>query len=264
MNKETEDSHFKNIYENITTDIRTWQELLNCIGCSRGNEYAYSHKMMNRLQKEKRIDYESIVVDLLSKPYTAVLEKEKLTFPPFVIYRLWECVFLQKEIYSDELSMEGMTKSEKTKVETTKKNKRRYISSLTEDVLSLYRETLLINDIFICKCFEHGLDKILFFILENRKYYRIELKEGTLEDNYIAISCDMGNVKIFTALMSFINIHHMEYALRYSSFSFLMLIWQMRKSIPNFDEYIKTLKKTMKGQNWKQMKYFEYCDQFIV
>jgi len=212
----------------------------------------------NALAKPTPESYEKIKKSLCAVPYKRDFPPQLQKLPEKVVYDLWESMFFEMQPMVYDNIADGMTKVEIAQRE----NKGKYLGALTDYVLSTYRKDVIITDKFLCKMFEHGLDKQIIYLLETQKFFKVALKENTLDDACLALACDLTNVKVFTKLLPTLRIDHIEYATRYAAYDFLMLMWKMRKWIPGFVENIKILDKTMTNKTWKQVKFFDWVKEY--
>jgi hypothetical protein len=210
-------------------------------------------------KERKNICYKDVVADILKKDYYHTFFDDVSTLPDKVLYSLWQSMFLSADLCGDYVAMADLTKSQEKYLIAKRDNKRRYLTVLTDKVLSTYRNTILINDVFLAKLYEHDLEKIILHILHNSKFYHVKLLQGSLLDNLIILSMETNNIRILRKLLPAIKVEHMEHALRYSSYAFLTLMLKIKKWIPNFDKNIEWLETNMKNKDWKQLKFFDKC-----
>lgn len=206
--------------------------------------------------QEDEISYKDVTRLLYASPYPKDFKSQLTSIPKEIVYNLWEILFFESETKAYDNISDSMSKLETQQ----KENRGKYLGELTDYVLSAFRDKITITDKFLCKMFEHGLDKQIIFLVENEKFFNVSLKEGTLIDVCLALSCDFTNVKVFTRLLPNLRMEHISYAIRYAAYDFLMLMWKMRRWIPNYKEHITQLRKTMKNKTWKQMKYFDWVE----
>jgi len=235
--------------------IDSWRKLIDV------SEMIRTNTGCTRIPPAIPVDYVAVKQDLYDCPFYREFETEKQSLGRNILYALWECMFLEDGVNKDVTSLQDLTKSRLNKILQDMSNREKYISSLTDSIISLFRNKLIINDVFVYKCFEHKLEKILFFVLDNEHLFNVRLKEGTLTDIYVAMACDTDNIKSFGKLGAKITIPHLEYALRYATYDFLLLVLKMKKCIPDFDAKIETLRNTMRGRNWKQLQFFDLWDK---
>ena len=184
-------------------------------------------------------------------------EKRDPRFPRRVLYRVWEHMFLKSAPKNDDLLLESLSHDEKKKRQRDTNLKKTYLTSLTDHILTLYRNDIVINDAFVYKCFEHNLEKVLTILLDTQQFYRVELGKGTLLDLYIVLSCDLNNVKMFMKMLPEFNIHHLEYVLRYGSYDMLTMIYRYGKTIKSFDANMNMLDRMLVKKDWKLVKFFD-------
>ena len=215
----------------------------------------------------KELDHERIARDLYNRKWEKEFETEKILIPQDDLYNIWEHLFLSLQEYKtvQYIELANLGSGAKKAVLELRKNRKLYITSLTNYILTAFRPKLTINDRFMSKCFEHELDTIIFFILENQKFFNISITTDSLIDLLILLSIDYNNVVTFARFSPLLTRAHLEYAIHFASFDFLLLMWKMRRYIPNFDKTVLELRETMKGQEWKQHKFFEWCrDHYVV
>ena len=238
---------------NNSTTIQTWKHLVEITSQPDGTEKC------REAAKACSISYEQIANDLCNSA-PADFDKQIHLLPRRYIYPLWENLFLKVDTYKD--FTEGMSKQALVALQKIQANQKKCLTVLTTYVMDVYRTKLIINEDFVNKLFRHKLEKLIYMLLDNRRFYKITLKEGTLEDLCLALSCEYADVKTFNKLVSFVNINHMAYALQFASYEFLMYMWKVRGYIPDFKKNIDTLKKSMIKQDWKQIKFFSWCDEY--
>ena len=141
----------------------------------------------------------------------------------------------------------------------SEKSRKKYLHSLTDNVLSLYLNELIIDDKFVWKCFEHGLDGILNQIYDNQDLFKLSISTETLSDLYILMSVDADRIEQFLRHVNDVKVSHIEYAIRFGNINFLMMMWKSKKYIKNFDTIVKDLEKTMQGKQWIQLYFFDWC-----
>jgi hypothetical protein len=243
--------------------ITLWQELYDLATL----EMEKKNTKCDLLLKANLLDFSSIEEDIQHitaggnetyKQYEE--EKRDGRIPKRILYRLWEHMFVGRgnaRSVNDELLLESLSKNERNKRERMVNIKKKYLTSLTEHILVLYRDQIVINDAFVHKCFEHNLDKILTTLLETQRFYRIELSQGTLLDLYIVLACDVNNMKMLIKLLPDMNIHHLEYALKYGSYDLLSIIYRYRKTVPSFDANMRMLDRIFTKKDWKLIKFFD-------
>lgn len=204
------------------------------------------------------IETKAVIADIYKDVHNSEFEEQKSTMTKGIIYNLWEEMFYAPELFKYEFELQGLTKQQKEFVVAKKTNIRKYIGSFTDYVLTVYRNEITINDRFVAKLFEHDLEKILVFILENEKFFSISVSTEKLSDLYIILACDMGNFKIFSKMLPYVNIYHFEYAVRFATLDFLMMMWKMRRWLPKFDENMRILQNNMEKKEWKQLQFFDW------
>jgi hypothetical protein len=174
------------------------------------------------------------------------------------LYSIWKYIFddaVPVDAKNSEFLSSGWVAAP---AETKRKNLRKYLSVLTDYVLSAQREMFIVDDRFIYKCFEHDLEKVLFFILENAKYYKIQISMDRLQDLYICYSIDLNKVEYVIKLLHEMDMPHLDYALRFASLDFLLILVKVSKFIPNFDKHMEILEKEFRPRDLKHLKVFDY------
>lgn len=231
-------------------NIETWKELV---------EYFVSESHVYIIDDDG-INYDAVVKCMdaykyISDEVSTVLQN----VPNNVAFKLWDKVFFARQPFKYDFELDGMSKEVKKQAEELKQNRRRYVSALTDYVLSTFRDSIEIDDKFIVKLFEHDLQQTLLFLLENKDNFKMKQEtKDNMVDLYIMVSCDTNNIRMFVRLLDFLKIEHLEYAIRFASYDFLINLWKMRKWIPQYDSYMRTLDKVMKGKSWKQLQYFDW------
>lgn len=272
-NRCVKDPDYRRVVEAKLSNILTLEAAADSItylpGLCCGLEYklctwdlikAYPPGVLQRYSNSRLIDYHKVTQDLLVtleklKGNTSTTAPALRSLPPLLLYRIWQEVFLQRqgvEVADNE------TESVK-KLPVPKK----LISLLTDDVMTLFRETLIINDRFLLKCFEHGLENILLFLYENQQCFKVSITTPKLHDLYIMLACDTECTSMFMRLVKKVTRLHIEYALRHATFDFLLVIWKARQYIPRFNMYIQEItqdpEQPMYLREYKQRRFLEWC-----
>jgi hypothetical protein len=207
------------------------------------------------------IKYEEIIKSIFSCKYDKNFEKEKNVIPCDIIFKIWNKMYYASDQYKYQFTLQGLSKSQKDLIQKQKSNQRAYITSLTDHIITAFRKELVIDDRFIFKAFEHDLESILSFIFDNTEFFIIKISTNNLTDLYLTFAIDMSHIKIFSKMLHHVNIQHLEYALRFATLDFLMIIWKIRRWIPNYDEYMQTLQSIMSKRDWKQLQYFDWWER---
>jgi hypothetical protein len=257
----TPDFHHDNLLKNVKSirqtgyRINTWRRIYDL--ATLGDQLVKKRAKFDLMHQAKLIDYDAIENDikhLASKdlPNFVKFQEEQRDprFPRTMLYRIWEHMFLKPGYNQNEL-LENLTAREKTEMDV----KRKYLTILTDQILNIYRHSIVIDESFVFKCFEHDLEKVLLMLLRIHHLYNVKLEKGTLFDLYFVYACDLGKNKILVKLLPETNIHHLEYALRYTSYETIRLIYEHRRCIPSFDANMTILRSIV--QNWKTNKIFE-------
>lgn len=208
--------------------------------------HLYNTQVLQILEKHKLVNHGKIAKSLEKCEWDENFKSEQTKLSDNALYRIWEKLFLMP-MYTDTGEIVSLKKYKP------------FITSLTERVLLNFRKEIIINEKFIDKLFQHEMEMILIYLYENQRFFNIS--NMNLTDIYLMNSCDKDNISMFIKLTKNVNINHLEYAVRFSSQLFLMSLWKIRRYIPNFDENMKILKKTMKGKDSKHYKFFDWCEK---
>ncbi len=217
---------------------------------------AYPTGILQRYLDANLIDPKAIYADAgLEFYHPATITQEIRNLPPMLLYQIWEVAFLGK----NKKQSSDKQPTDKPKPETTKK----LIYLMTDRVMAVFRTSLIINDRFVLKCFEHGLDSVLLYLYDNERFFKLSITTPKLEDLYIMLACDTGSVGMFLHFTRKIQRIHIEYALRHASNEFLMVVWKSRQYIPAFREHMQAIQADedhpMKTRDFKQRTFLDWC-----
>lgn len=231
-----------------------WKELLKLTSLFKKDDL-----VLYRVYKKGKIDKNTIVQDMCKQEWSKTFDQDKLKIPDKLLYVLWQHMFLEEyKSYKTQFVKESdtMSKSQMTKVEKDMKRIKKYLHSLTEYVILIYREVFIIDDRFVLKCFENDLDQILLDILQMQRFYKVSTT-CDLQDLYILMACDNADLNMIAKLSKHIQVQHLEYAIKFGPFEFLQSLWKGRRSIPDFNIMIRHLSNKMTNKSWKEMKFFD-------
>ncbi len=230
---------------------------------------AYPAPVMQRYLEADLIDHRNVCDEWLttmSNKFAKVrhniqfnlrfIEDPLRCLPPLLLYRIWQVAFLTSVDYGEEAKLQ---QSAKTGIEARKW----LIGVLTDNVMTVFRSTLIINDRFVLKCFEHDLDNILLYLYENPQFFNLSISTPKLEDLYIMLACETGSITMFLRLVKKVRKIHIEYAMRHASSDFLMLIWKSRSYIAHFHDYIQAIQadldRPLALREFKERRFLEWC-----
>jgi hypothetical protein len=150
--------------------------------------------------------------------------------PILLLCKIWHNMF--KYILPDD--------SEKNDVE----NYRKYLEELTLYMLVTYRKDVNVNNRFILCCFHQKLTRTLFELLNNAKFYSLNIchsgnfkkKNLNLIDFYLCVAAEYNYIEYFlhSQLVCHVEYEHVLYALKYSSIDFLNALLKS-KQVLKFD-----------------------------
>ena len=232
-----------------------------------GTVAAYPTPILQRYVDANLIDHRAVYSDwtatfsecsLKGKDQMAIGQSLRC-LPPLLLYRIWQVGFLA----TADPSLAGEVKPSpavKRKAEALK----RLMGLLTDNVMTVFRSDLVINDRFVLKCFEHGLDNILLYLYDNQRFFQLSISTPELQDLYIMLACDTGSITMFLHFVKKIRRIHIEYAMKNASNDFLMIVWKSRAYIPHFHEYIQSIRdekeeQSIASRDFKQRRFLEWC-----
>lgn len=221
----------------------------------------YPEPIIRELIRDRLVDAckvgHNLFLELFKPEDWGITTADIRRLPPNLLYKIWEPVFLA----SPEKEAIGAAKQNKKNKESLYLRKK-LLTLLTDEVMTTFRKRIVINDRFVLKCFEHGLDSILLYLLENRQFFQFNITAPQLEDLYLMIACDTSGSAMFLRLVQSVGLPHIRYALRHATFDFLMILWKSRKHIENFDVYIDTIRSDPDQRylsDFKQRQFIDWC-----
>jgi hypothetical protein len=136
------------------------------------------------------------------------------------------------------------------------------LNTITLSILHSFRKELVIDEKFIMICFQFKMTIVLFYLLENHSHFIFEIgsrdTRNELVDLYIYNSLDYNYLDLFTneKIFTLVRKKHLKYAIKNSSFEFLLQLLKLQNKFSDFNKVILELEKEIHPKNNKQFEFF--------
>lgn len=133
------------------------------------------------------------------------------------------------------------------------------LRALTLRVMHKYREELIVNEKFVRKCFEHRLVSVILQLVRQQEFFTVDTRCRDLTELCILVACDVGNIEVFSQLTDVIEPRHIAYAVRFSTYEFLLSVHHLRDKIRDFNDTVRCIADSKSFQNFKERRFLDWC-----
>ncbi|KAJ3038939.1 hypothetical protein HDV00_012769 [Rhizophlyctis rosea] len=133
------------------------------------------------------------------------------------------------------------------------------LRAMTVQVLHKFRDQIVINEKFVRKCFSHKLTDVIFQLIRQQEYFKVETQCKDLTDLCVIMACQLDNLEVFSQLTRSVEPRHILYAIRFGSFDFLMGMYKLKWSIRDFDKTVEYISRSPAMFNFKERRFLNYC-----
>jgi hypothetical protein len=146
-------------------------------------------------------------------------------------------------------------------LEITKNDQfKKILGYITLEMMDNFRDALVINNKFLVLCFKKKLDKVLFYLIDNERFFKLSLN-CDLKIVILKLACEFGYMEIVLhpQLKNLFDYRMMYFSIIHSPREFLDLLWKYRHLIINFNKNIQHISNEITSKNATQLDFFEWC-----
>jgi hypothetical protein len=143
----------------------------------------------------------------------------------------------------------------------TKNDKfKKTLGYITLEMMDNFRDKLVINNKFLVLCFQKKLEKVIFYLINNERFFKLSLN-CDLKLVIVKLACEFGdmNIVFHPQLKQLFDYKMLYFSILHSPREFLDLLLKFRHYIVDFNKNIKHISKELKSKNATQLDFFEWC-----
>lgn len=197
-----------------------------------------------------------IASELARREWDPRFKTEIATLKDRALYSTWQTM-LEDPGFKLTLSQyrqhgDSLTGANKKKLEKRIGNRTRYLSALTDQVLTVFRRRIRITDQLFYLLVSNELTSNIMFLLQHPEYFNWQIGDSDPYDVAIVFAVDTCNLQLFMRVIDHVKQQHLQYIYHYAPLEFLPLLIKLRRDIPEFERHIQTIYEKYGVKTWKQ------------